>query len=290
MTRQSDERFTVVSFHAHPDDEALLTAGTLARAAAEGHRVVLVVATNGEAGLSAGAAPDSLGSKRRKELADSARALGVARVETLGYPDSGSTGATPGAFSSMDPEPIARELARLLSEERADVLTTYDAAGGYGHPDHVQVHRVGSIAARLAGTPVVLEATLDRTVMVRVVGTLRVLSRILPMPRLPDMSTAFTDRAAITHRVDVRAYLPAKRASLSAHVTQAQGGPRTLRLLLALPNWLQSFVLGSESYREVGRDPSRGRCDDIFDGVRRARTAGPCALRDPDDVPNELIV
>ncbi|MEO7423231.1 MAG: PIG-L family deacetylase [Ornithinibacter sp.] len=268
MTSPLDEAFTVVAFHAHPDDEALLTAGTLARAVAEGHRVVLVVATNGEAGLSADIAPASLGSLRLQELLASAAALGVARTEALGYPDSGSTSAASAAFSTKDPDPIARELARILIEERADVLTTYDAAGGYGHPDHLQVHRVGAVAAQLAGTPILLEATLDRTVLVRVVGVMRLLSRILPTPRLPDMSQAFTERSAITHRVDVRAYLPAKRASLAAHASQAQGGPRTLRLLLALPHWLQSVVLGTEFYREVGRCPTGRTCDDIFDTLR----------------------
>ncbi len=83
--------FTLVSFHAHPDDEALLTGGTLARAAADGHRVVLVTATAGEAGLSGDGMRDaaSLEARRRRELAESARALGCARWEILGYADSG---------------------------------------------------------------------------------------------------------------------------------------------------------------------------------------------------------
>lgn len=273
MTNHCTERFTVVSFHAHPDDEALLTSGTLARASAEGHRVVLVVATNGEAGLTAAGAESDLGAVRLRELRASARAIGAARVHALGYPDSGSGGAVLGSFSTADPDRAAQRLAQVLIEEDADVLTTYDAAGGYGHPDHVQVHRVGTIAARLAGTPVVVEATLDRTVMVRVVGALRLVARVLPLPRLPDMSEAFTDRTAITHRVDIHAQLPAKRASLAAHATQAQGGPRTLRLLLALPHWVQSLALGSECFREVGRDPAKGLSDDIFDGVRSGPTS-----------------
>ncbi len=277
MNPRTAARFTVVSFHAHPDDEALLTSGTLARAAAAGHRVVLVVATNGEAGLSADSTSGDLGAVRQRELQASARAIGAARVETLGYADSGSAGPTGPwrddvgswvPFSGLDPERIAPELARILLEEKADVLTTYDAAGGYGHPDHIQVHRVGSIAARLAGTPVVLEATLDRGVIIRLVRVLRLLSRFLPMPRLPDMSDAFTDGGDITHRVDVRAQLPAKRASLRAHTSQTGGGPRTLRLLLALPGWAQRLALGSELYREVGRVPGTGTCDDIFDSLR----------------------
>ena len=82
---------TLVAFHAHPDDEALLTAGTMARAAAEGHRVVLVVATDGDLGLAAStyAGDGALGRRRLAELRTSAARLGVARVEHLGYADSG---------------------------------------------------------------------------------------------------------------------------------------------------------------------------------------------------------
>jgi LmbE family N-acetylglucosaminyl deacetylase len=269
-------RFTVVSFHAHPDDEALLTAGTLARAAAEGHRVVLVVATAGEAGL----AGDRIGlaDRRTRELAQSAAALGVARVEVLGYPDSGWTdptdtgSATP--FSQLDPELPAARLAAILRAESADVLTTYDAAGGYGHPDHVQVHRVGRRAAELAGTAVVLEATIDRGRIDRVVRGLRRASRVVPMPDLPDLAGAFTGRADLTHEVDVRAHLHAKLAALRAHASQSSGGdrPRTLALLLRMPRPLARRVLGREWFREVGRTPPGRLDDDIFASLRS--TAG----------------
>ncbi len=189
---------TIVSFHAHPDDEALLTGGTLARAAVEGHRVVLVVATSGEAGLAAGdPGADVLAQVRRDELAASAAVLGVARVVLLGHPDSGlgpgrraDDGPVP--FSALDPQTVAEELAAVLTAEDADVLTTYDAAGGYGHPDHVQVHRVGLRAAELAGTPVVLEATVDRELLVRATRLLRLAAGVLPLPRLPELTTAFT--------------------------------------------------------------------------------------------------
>ena len=274
-----ERRYTVVSFHAHPDDEALLTAGTLARAAAEGHRVVLVVATAGEAGLTSGACDaEHLGLRRRAELEASARAIGAARVVVLGHPDSGSSpGAGPSVgripFAALDPRLVAEELALLLTEERADLLTTYDAAGGYGHPDHVQVHRVGELAAALAGTPVVLEATVDRASLMRVTALLRIASRLLPMPYLPDLDEAFTARHLITHRVDVRAHLGAKLASLRAHRSQAGGddGPRTVALLLGLPRVLRPRVLGIEWFREVGRVPGPEPVDDIFDSLRAAR-------------------
>ena len=268
-------RFTIVSFHAHPDDEALLTSGTLARAAAEGHRVVIVVATAGEAGLTGDEVDGSgagLGGRRTAELAASARAIGAARVEVLGHPDSGwGAGAGPreGAFSALEVEPLAEELAALLRAEEADALTTYDAQGGYGHPDHVQVHRVGLRAAQLAGTPVVLEATVDRDLIDRVVRVLRRVGRIVPVPELPDTATAYTPRGELTHRVDVRRHLGAKCASLRAHASQASGGDaRTLALLLRLPAPLRRLVLGREWFREVGRPPGGALLDDVFASLR----------------------
>ena len=269
-------RFTLVSFHAHPDDEALLTGGTLARAAAEGHRVVIVVATAGEAGLAQqDLTGHGLGPRRRRELAASARAIGAVRVEVLGYGDSGfKPGPLPrpgvGRFVDADPEEVAAVLARILTEERADVLTTYDSAGGYGHPDHVQVHRVGALAAELAGTPVVLEATIDRGLLAPVGRLLAVLSWVLPLPDIPDFGVAFTARADLTHGVDVRDHLPGKRAALAAHVSQAGAdqGWRTVQLLLRLPPPLARRVLGREWFREVGRLAGPPLLDDIFASLR----------------------
>jgi len=263
--------WTVVSFHAHPDDEALLVSGTLARAAAEGHRVVVVVATAGEAGL----ADDrtDLGQRRRAELEQSARAIGAARVEVLGYADTGwprparSSGTT---FATTDTRRVAEELAAILFEEDADVLTIYDPAGGYGHPDHVQVHRAGLVGAAIAGTPVILEATIDRQALLRAVGWLTRLTRLLPLPAVPDLTGAYTARADLTHRVDVRDQLSAKRASMRAHASQAtgDGGARTLALLLRLPGPLARRVLGREWFREVGRPPGGPLLDDVFASLR----------------------
>lgn len=268
--------FTVVSFHAHPDDEALLTSGTLARAAAEGHRVVLVVATAGEAGLVDAELVQDLGARRRRELEASAAAIGVARVELLGYADSGSTarsptrGATPDhAFADLDPEAVAADLSTILLEERADLLTVYDPAGGYGHPDHVQVHRAGLRAAELAGTQVVLEATLDRRHFSIAIRALRLLSAVVAVPRLPDPTHAYTATEDLTHRVDVRRHLDAKRGSLRAHASQSSGGgPRTLGLLLRLPAPVARFVLGHEYFREIGRAPGPRPLDDVFASLR----------------------
>jgi LmbE family N-acetylglucosaminyl deacetylase len=266
--------FTLVSFHAHPDDEALLTGGTLARAAAEGHRVVIVVATAGEGGLSADPLPgDALADRRIEELRRSASALGCSRVELLGYPDSGSSPTVrPAAtsFAGVDPAEPAQRLARILREEAADVLTVYDEHGGYGHRDHVQVHRVGVLAARLAGTPVVLEATVDRTSLRRVAALMRWipgLARLVPQSRFAD---SYLPRVELTHRVDVRPHLAAKRAALAAHASQATGGRgvRTVALLLRLPDPLLRRVLGHEWFRERGRAHADDLIDDIFASLR----------------------
>ncbi|GCD90267.1 PIG-L family deacetylase [Nocardioides sp. LS1] len=263
--------WTVVSFHAHPDDEALLVSGTLARAAAQGHRVVVVVATAGEAGLAEDRT--DLGDRRLAELEASAAAIGAARVEVLGYADSGWPAPIRGrgtTFATTDARRVAEDLAAILVEEEADVLTIYDPAGGYGHPDHVQVHRAGLVAAAIAGTPVVLEATIDRQSLQRAVGWLARLARVLPLPALPTLDAAYTARADLTHRVDVRDHLSAKRASMRAHASQAtgDGGARTLALLLRLPAPLARRVLGTEWFREVGRAPGRPLLDDVFASLR----------------------
>ena len=266
--------YTLVSFHAHPDDEALLTAGTLARAAAEGHRVVLVLATAGGAGLAAPATVAAgLATAREAELRASARALGCARVELLGYGDSGMAGEPSGAahpFAGAPVEEAAAALAAILRAEHADVLTVYDVRGGYGHPDHVQVHHVGVRAAALAGTPVVLEATVDRTALLRV---LRLVARAPGVPAAfgaAAFAHAYTPRRLLTHRVDVRAQLGAKRAALAAHVSQAGGGgdTRTLAVLLRLPRRVFRRALGAEWFTEIGRAPGRPLLDDVFASLR----------------------
>lgn len=275
--------YTLAAFHAHPDDEALLTGGTLARAAAEGHRVVLVVATDGAAGLAAAAftADGRLAERRARELDIAAGALGVARVVRLGYDDSGMDG-TEGrdghAFARLDVDVAADRLAAVLREERVDVLTVYDAAGGYGHPDHVQVHRVGVRAAELAGTPVVLEATVPRRGLVWLLRLLHAL-RLSP----PDWSAerhahAYTDGADITHRVDVRVYVGAKRAAMAAHASQATAdtGDRSLAIFLRLPRWLFRLVFGREWFVERGRVPGPRRADDVFAALRAGQHDRSC--------------
>jgi len=254
---------TLVSFHAHPDDEALLVSGTLARAAAEGHRVVVVVATEGEAGLTddAHGADGRLGERRMAELQRSADVLGVSRVASLGYADSGLPPNEvavdpPGrvCFVRADREQAAGRLAQILREEDARVLTTYDANGGYGHPDHVQVHHVGQRAAELAGTPVVLQATVPRDLLLRGIRLATKVYRFPPEFDPTSFERAFSPRAEITHRIDVRRYADAKRASMAAHASQAAGGQgdRTLAAFVRMPRLLYRQVFGREWFVQSG--------------------------------------
>ncbi len=250
---------TLLSLHAHPDDEALLTGGWLAQRAAAGDRVVLAFATDGAAGLSSGDPRDagaigSLACRRRAEAEQAARALGVARVIWLGYADSGMVGApstAPGRFVDVPVLEAARVVATILDEEDADVLTGYDYLGGYGHPDHLQVHRVARAAQGLAARrPRLLEATLDRTWLVRVLRVIRPFARLLPGLTFPG-NRIFTARDDLPLAVNVRDQVAAKQAALAAHRSQASGGVRTVGVLRALPGPLARLVLGTEWFVEV---------------------------------------
>ena len=224
---------TLVAFHAHPDDESISTGGSLARASAEGHRVVVVIATDGDYGevpddLAEG---ESLVDRRRAETARSATALGVHRVEWLGYKDSGMTGweqnSDPGSFLQAPVEEAAERLAKVLREESADVLTVYDWHGNYGHPDHIKVHTVGHRAADIAGTKTVFEATMNRDHIARMMEMARQAGAPIREEDDFDPNGAADDgnpfgmaESDITHAVDVTEYLSAKRESLRSHRSQ----------------------------------------------------------------------
>jgi LmbE family N-acetylglucosaminyl deacetylase len=218
---------TLVTFHAHPDDEAIATAGVMARAAAAGHRVVLVLATAGELGEVAEGFLDegeNLATRRVAEVERAAAVLGVARVALLGYHDSGMAGeptnAAPGAFATVPVPEAAAKLAAILREEDAEVLTIYDENGNYGHPDHIQVHRVGVEASALAGTARVYEATLNRDYILDLMRSRsEEMSTIDDAPD-PDDFEIGVPASMITTTVDVRDFTDQKRAAMQAHASQ----------------------------------------------------------------------
>lgn len=242
-------RRTIVALHAHPDDEALLTGGTLAQAAEAGHRVVIVTATDGSLGLTSRTYDrQTLGQVRLGELRESAALLGAERVEWLGFADSGM-----GPEVLPDPQGLRRfvrvpvaeaaeRVAAILREEAADLLISYDRNGGYGHPDHRRVHEVGALAAELAGTPRVLEA--------------RVSDRVAAI--MKPRHVTFEPLEPVTHVVDVRPWLEVKRAAMRAHRSQlAADGPvpRNIELLTRLPALVLSRAIGTERFYDPARPP-----------------------------------
>ena len=259
--------YTIVFFHAHPDDEAIATGGSMARAKRDGHRVILVSATRGELGEFA---PDALApgetliDRRVAELHAAAEVLGVDRVEFLGYRDSGMAGEATNdddeAFWQADIDEAAARLARLLEEEHADVLTVYDDHGNYGHPDHIQVHRVGVRAAELAGTPRVYEATMNR-------DHLRRLMELVPQdpdaPEAPaDLETLGSTEDLITTTIDVRDFVGYKRNAMVAHASQIPADS----FFLQLPEDAFREAFGYEWY--IRRDGPRTRREtSLFEGL-----------------------
>lgn len=259
---------TLVCLHAHPDDEAISTGGTMARAHAEGHRVVLVVATNGDHGE----VPDDLAEgetlvdRRRAETERSAIVLGVDRIVWLGYRDSGMTGWEGNghgeSFWQADVDEAAERVASVLREERADAFTIYDWHGNYGHPDHVQVHRVGSRAAELVGAELpslrVFEATMNRDEARRGFEEMRE-AGVTPDPEndwspddpMDDGNPMGTPEAELTTMVDVSEYIAQKREALAAHGSQVTDSS----FFLAMSEDLFARAFGHEWYIEHGVAP-----------------------------------
>jgi LmbE family N-acetylglucosaminyl deacetylase len=247
---------TVVFFHAHPDDECMATAGTMAQLTSEGHRVVLVTATDG----AQGEVPDGfldpgedLASRRRQELEKSCEVLGVERLELLGYGDSGMIGTPanddPDCFWQTDVEGAAERLAAILREEEAEVLTCYDEHGGYGHPDHIQVHRVGLRAAELAGVPRCYMSTINRDRVVELISAARELGLDLGGPEEDfDPQEFGVEEARITTEIDVSGFLELKRRAMEAHASQIR--PDTFPL--SLPPEAFGAAFGTEWYMRVG--------------------------------------
>lgn len=274
----TDHPLTLMAVHAHPDDEATGTGGVLARAAAEGIRTVLVTCTDGRcgdgpAGLKPGDPghdPEAVIQLRRRELAQSCAALNISDLELLDYADSGMMGwptnHAPGSFWSTPVDEAAGRLAKLLRHYRPDVVVTYDQNGFYGHPDHIQAHRV--TMAALAATDLrakVYWTTAPRSKMVEFGALMRELGadwdeaaegEQLPEIGLPDEQ--------ITTWVDTTEFGGQKFDALAAHASQ---GENIFFLRMGKERFIE--LMGVETFVRI-QDPTGSPVPetDLFAGLR----------------------
>ncbi|HKB30566.1 MAG TPA: N-acetyl-1-D-myo-inositol-2-amino-2-deoxy-alpha-D-glucopyranoside deacetylase [Streptosporangiaceae bacterium] len=249
--------------HAHPDDESIWTGGIMAKYAAEGAHVTLVTCTLGELGEVIPAAldylraerGDGLGAYRTGELAAACAALGVTDHRFLGgagrWRDSGMMGTPanddPGCFWRADLDVAAAELTGVIRAVRPQVIVTYDRGGGYGHPDHIQAHRVAWRAfERSAGQEWQVAKfyayTVPRGVLADAVETVRAADTSFCLPgSAADLPYGVPDEQ-VTTEIDVTAYLGAKLAAMRAHATQVSVDGA----FFALSNNVGQLALGTE--------------------------------------------
>jgi len=268
--------------HAHPDDESITTGASIARYAAEGAEVTVVTCTLGEEGeVMAGLgeleglrahAADQLGGYRVTELAAACAALGVSRHRYLGglgrWRDSGMAGTPsashPRAFTGGSPDVQAAQLAEILDEVRPQVVVTYDAFGGYGHPDHIRAHEITMAAApRAKSVERVFHTVASRDAVRAGLAAVRDHEPVFGVPEDDELPT--TPDEEITTVLDVAAYLPAKVAALRAHATQLavvdDGVP-----YFALTNEIAQPILGRDFF-VLAHGPAEGAADDLFGGL-----------------------
>ncbi|MCI3272892.1 N-acetyl-1-D-myo-inositol-2-amino-2-deoxy-alpha-D-glucopyranoside deacetylase [Streptomyces cylindrosporus] len=269
--------------HAHPDDESINNGATMARYAAEGARVTLVTCTLGERGEVippelrhlTGAA---LGEHRLRELTAAMAELGVEDFRLLGgpghYTDSGMMGLPdnedPACFWQADVEEAAGRLAEVILEVRPQVLVTYDDNGGYGHPDHIQAHRVAMRAAELAAErgweiPKVYWNRVPRSVGEAAFARLEGDLSALPFSKagaLDDVPGVVADER-VTTEIDGTAYAGAKAAAMRAHATQIE----VAQPYFALSNELAQPLFTTEYYELVRGRAGAPRENDLFAGL-----------------------
>lgn len=275
--------------HAHPDDEVFATGGVLAAAADRGLRTAVVTCTGGERGeifspeMDPAEAGPRLPEIRRAELERSLEILGAGPPRMLGYRDSGMAGTE----GNDDPEsfwraPFDEAVGRLVGELRAfrpDVVVCYDAFGVYGHPDHIQAHRVGLVAIEAAAADLlypeagpawrvrkVYLATLPRSTVA--LANAELAARGLPSPfgeeTRPEALSIGTPDEEVTTVVDVRRWLQRKGEALRAHVSQV--APDSL--FFNVPDELRERVFGTECFiRHRSTVPVPEPEDDLFAGI-----------------------
>lgn len=276
----TDRPLTLMAVHAHPDDEATSTGGTLARYAAEGVRTVLVVCTDGAQGDGPGGVKPgepahdraAVAALRRAELDASAAALKVSAVEMLGYADSGMMGwpsnDDPRSFWQTPVAEAAARLAALMEQYRPDVVVTYDENGFYGHPDHIQAHRITMAAADETGVPAkVYWTTMPRSALPEFAAAMRDLGADWDEPDgdqpAPEPEIGLPDEQ-ITTWIDVSAHLDRKHEALEAHASQLDN-----IIFLRLPDELFARFMSTETYLRV-RDRTGAQVPerDLFAGLR----------------------
>ena len=272
---RADDPLTLMCVHAHPDDEAISTGGILARYSAEGIRTVLVTCTNGELGdAPGGVKPGEPGhtttavvALRRAELETSCRALGISHLELLGYHDSGMMGwaqnDAPDAFWRADVGEAASRLAGVMTTYRPQVVVTYDANGFYGHPDHIQAHRVTLAAMDASGIgdklyfPAIPVSWLGRFAEVLASHDVDVPAEVADVP----FGTPDEDIGAV---VDCSEVVGRKYESLAAHASQAEN-----IFFLSFGAELFAETFAAEAFVRVrDRTGAHGREDDLFAGLR----------------------
>ncbi|MET7684059.1 N-acetyl-1-D-myo-inositol-2-amino-2-deoxy-alpha-D-glucopyranoside deacetylase [Streptomyces sp. NPDC005423] len=283
MTELPARRLLLV--HAHPDDESINNGATMAAYAARGAHVTLVTCTLGERGevippplrhLSGAA----LAEERERELAAAMAELGVTDFRLLGgrgrYRDSGMTGTADNddlrCFWQAPLDEAAGHLVDVIREVRPQVLITYDPDGGYGHPDHVQAHRVALRAAELAAAQGHLIDKIYWNRVPRSVALAGFARLDDDLPRLPFSKAAsvadvpgVVDDGRITAAVDGTEYAGAKIAAMRAHATQIEVAPG--KPYFALSNELAQPVFTTEYYELARGEPGAARETDLFEGL-----------------------
>lgn len=251
-------RGTLLAAFAHPDDESFGPGGTLALYAMRGYTVHLICATRGEAGAPAPGMEGitDLGSVREAELRCAAEALGIHGLHLLGYRDSGMPGspdsAHPEAFVRAPFEEVVARLVALIHQIRPEVVLTFDPYGGYGHPDHIYMHRAMVEAFRRAADhrPLRLYYTTFPWGRLRPLLTLlRLLGRDprrFGRHRDIDLEEALRRAPPVTTRIDVRAVLDRKARAMACH--RSQGGEA---LAARLPAWARRILWGVETFHRA---------------------------------------
>jgi N-acetyl-1-D-myo-inositol-2-amino-2-deoxy-alpha-D-glucopyranoside deacetylase len=279
------EPLTLMAVHAHPDDEAIGTGGVLARYAAEGVRTVLVCCTRGELGEIADptvANVDNLAEVREAELRAGCALLNVSALHLLDYRDSGMIGTPenddPRSFWRADLDEATGRLVALIRRYRPQVLITYDANGFYGHPDHIQAHRITVAAFDAASDPTrypeqgllpwapskLYYTTVPKSGIALLSERLRELD--IEVPFEGDGEPEFgTPDEEITAAIDARAFADAKREALAIH--RSQVGVNHFFLRMPPPLWVEA--MGTEYFvRARSTMPAPDREDDLFAGLR----------------------